>query len=133
MSCADLGYVDSETSLRSRSTMSLLGLVLKADFFTDSLGGLTIDRHRLDPRRDHSMSSRSSIRLLNVSTLPRLPRARLPMICTIGFALKVWRAPVCWWSLKPMLANDLNAYGVTKERCRQQALSTVFVGNLMDG
>jgi hypothetical protein len=113
--------------------MSLLGLVLKGDFFTDWLGGLMIGRPRLGLRRVHSMSSRSSIRLLNVSTLPRLPRARLPMICTIGFARKVWHAPVCLSSLKPMLANDLNAYGVTKARCRQQALSTVFVGNLMDG
>jgi hypothetical protein len=97
MSCVDLGYVGSETLLRSMSMMSLLGLVLKVDFFTDSLEGLTIDRPRLGLRRDHSMSSRSLIRLLNASTLLRLPRARLPMICTVGFVRKVWHAPVCWW------------------------------------
>jgi hypothetical protein len=133
MSCADLGYADSETLLRSMSMMSLLGLVLKVDFFTNWLGGLMIDRPRLGLHRDHSMSSRSSIRLLNASTLLRLPRARLPMICTTDFAPRVWRAPVYLSSLKPMLANDLNAYGVTKERCRRQRLSIVFVGNLMDG
>jgi hypothetical protein len=76
MSCADLGYADSETLLRSMSMMSLLGLVLKAGFFTDWLGGLMIDRPRLGLRRVHSTWSRSSIRLLNVSTLPRLPRAQ---------------------------------------------------------
>jgi hypothetical protein len=57
------------------SMMSLLGLVLKAGFFIDSLGGLMIDRPRLGLRRGLSMLSRSSIRLPNVSTLPRLPRA----------------------------------------------------------
>jgi hypothetical protein len=133
MSCVDLGYVGSETLLRSMSMMSLLGLVLKVDFFTDSLGGLTIDRPRLGLHRDHSMSSRSLIRLLNALTLLRLPRARLPMICTTDFVRKVWHALVCLSSLKPMRANGLNACGVTKERCRQQALSTVFVGYLMDG
>jgi hypothetical protein len=55
--------------------MSLLGLVLKVDFFTDSLEGLTIDRPRLGLRRDHSTWSRSSIRLPNVSTSLRLLRA----------------------------------------------------------
>jgi hypothetical protein len=95
MFCVDLGCVESETLLRSALTMSLLGLVLKVDSFTDSLEGLTIDRPRLGLRRDHSMSSRSLIRLLNASTLLRLPRARLPMICTIGFVRKVWHAPVC--------------------------------------
>jgi hypothetical protein len=76
MFCVDLGYADSETLLRSMSMMSLLGLVLKVDFFIDSLGGLMIDRPRLGLRRVHSTWSRSSIRLLNVSTLPRLPRAQ---------------------------------------------------------
>jgi hypothetical protein len=55
--------------------MSLLGLVLKVGFFTDSLGGLTIDRPRLGLHRDHLMWSRSSIRLPNVSTSLRLLRA----------------------------------------------------------
>jgi hypothetical protein len=75
MSCIDLGYVDSETLLRSMSMMSLLGLVLKAGSFTDSLGGLMIDRPRLGLRRVHSTWSRSSIRLPNVSTSLRLLRA----------------------------------------------------------
>jgi hypothetical protein len=75
MSCVDLGCGESETLLRSMSMMSLLGLVLKVDFFTDSLGGLMIGRPRLGLHRDHLMWSRSSIRLPNVSTLPRLPRA----------------------------------------------------------
>jgi len=58
MSYTDLGCVGSETSLRSRSTMSLLGLVLKVDFFIDSLEGSMIDRHWLGLRRDPSMPSR---------------------------------------------------------------------------
>jgi hypothetical protein len=133
MFCVDLGYVGSETSLRSRSTMSLLGLVLKADFFTDSLGGLTIDRHRWGLRCGLSMLRRSSIHLPNALTSLRLPRALSPMTCTIDLAPRVWRALVYSSSLKPIRANDLNACGVTKERCHQQGLSIVFVGNWMDG